>query len=134
MTHRIAFVCRFVLLAVALAASPLALASATQPAPDETYETLMYTALCRGILWPDGMPVLIASDTDTLPADVALEIATRDLLARAAESIPVWAHDLSAEALAGSVWRAGVDDTDPVLLGNVAGECRVHLRAEIFGG
>ncbi len=131
MTYHIAFVCRFLLLAAALAASPLA--SAAEPASDETYETLMYTALCRGILWPDGMPVLIASDADTLPADVALEIATRDLLARAADAIPVWAQDLSAEALAGSVWRAGVDDTDPVLFQNVAGECRVHLRTEVFG-
>ena len=127
----LAALCRLLPVAVIAAGLPISAAGATDVADEEEYQSVMYTALCRGILWPDDAPTLLASDG--LPADVALEMATRDLLVRAAERAPEWADDLSAEAAAGSVWRAGVRDIDPDLFRHVGGECRIHLEAEIFG-
>lgn len=131
MAHRLAMACRSLLVAAAVAGSHLAAAAAAVPADDEAYETLMYTALCRGILWPDGVPTQLASDT--VPADVALELATRNVLAGAADLMPDWADDLSAEAAAGGLWRASIRDADPDIFRQVAGECRIHLEAEAAG-
>ena len=100
MTHRLALVCRCLLVAAVTAAMPLSGAAALDATDEEARQTLMYTALCRGILWPDDTPTQLASDA--LVADVGLEMATRDLLASAAEQTPALAENLSAEAAAGS--------------------------------
>lgn len=113
---------------LALSVSAPALADPTQGS--DAQQDLLYTALCRGILWPDGRPTLLASDGPI--ADVALEIATRDALARAAETDPSLADDLAAEAAGGSDWRSRARTDDPGQLAQVQGECRIHLEGTVF--
>ncbi len=117
-------------LALALTWSVPALAdtSATgDAAAAAPHDDLLYAALCRGILWPDDRPTLLAAET--LPADTALELRVRAGLDAAAAADPTLAHAFAAEAADGTVWldRTLADD-DQTLADGVRAECRVHLE------
>lgn len=122
---------RMLTMAAVLALFVSASAQADAPGEPEAMQDLMYSALCRGILWPDSQPTLLASDGEV--ADVGLEIATRDAIAHVAEMNPGLADDLADEAEAGSDWRFGMAASDPAALAQTQAECRIHLEATLYG-
>lgn len=114
-------------LAVVLAAGAPAGPAVAEVAAEKIRQDALYAALCRGIVWPDDRPTLLAADT--LPAVAALELTVRAGLDALAAADPALAPALAREAADGSAWldaalAAGATEQ----VAQVRGECLVHLE------
>ena len=125
MTHRL-----LTAVALLLAAAGLTPAAAETPegwALEENRQDLLYAALCRGVLWPDGRPTLLASEA--LPAAAALELTVRTGLDATAAAAPGLADILAREAADGGRWLETTEAAgDHATVELVRAECRIHLE------